>query len=274
MDLNKRQIRAINDAVEDLYDRLKARFLGRFFKGPSIYFELARTSDPGKSIEGIFHYAMTALYGPGAASDDDHLEKLAGITGNYLEAEKLKTLNKLVQDIEQANTPAELDAKIKEIFAKATSKVDTLVVTEARNVSNFAEREGIMQVAATMGVEDPVVARLGPVDQKTCKTCLKLWHTDENPKIPKLYKASEVRDGYTTHKDPFPTWNATHPHCRHIWITVAPNYGFDETGRLKFKGFGYDAYKEQRGDSAPITKSDSGEPIWEIPEEFDCDHAA
>lgn len=272
MDLNKRQIRAINDAVEDLYDRLKARFLGRYFKGPSIYMTLAHTTDPGKAIEGIFRYATLALYGPGAATDEDHLEKLAQITGNYLEAEKLKTLNQVVQKLEQAQTDQELDDALKETFDKATNKVDQLVTTEARNVSNFAEREGIMQIAASMGVDDPIVGRLGPLDAKTCKTCKKLWHDDDNPLIPKLYKSFEIRDGYTTHKDPFPTWNATHPHCRHIWITVAPNYGFDETGKLKFMGFGYDAYKAQHGEGEAVSKSEPYEPIWELPGECECDH--
>lgn len=267
MDLTENQRKAVLDAVEDLYQEHKARLLGRFFKGPTIYFDVIRTSDPLLSIEGLYRYALHHMYGPGADVDEDLLRKLANITGNYIDAEKLKTINVALQHVEQSKTLKDLKDGLREIFDKATTKIEQITVTEARNVSNLAEREGIMQLAATFGVADPVVARLGPLDAKTCKICKKLWHDDSNPLIPKLYKASEIMDGYSNHKEPIPTWNATHPNCRHVWITVAPNYGFDERGKLKFIAFGHDELSVRRGSMIKVEPRD---PTWDY-QKCDCD---
>lgn len=270
MKLTEKQRRALEKVIEGLYEEMKAKLLGRFFKGPQIWLEVAQSANPSQSIEGLFRYAIHMMYGPGAEISDQRLRQLAKITSNYMDAEKLRVINQLLAEAEQSGSVKDLREKLEELFEKATEKVNTLVVTETRNASNFAEREGIMQVAAPLGIDDPVVARLGPLDAKTCKTCLKLWHDDNNPMIPKLYKASEIREGYSTHKDPVPTWNATHPHCRHVWIMVAPNYGFNKDGRLKFVGFGHDEFKERRGS---VKKSEPYEPIWQPPE-HDHDHGA
>lgn len=265
MTLTEQQRKAIISAVEELYQDHKIRLLGRLFRGSQIWFEVIKTVNPSQSLEGLFRYALHHMYGPGADVDEELLMKMAGITSNYLDAEKLKTINMVLHQVEQSDSLKDLNASLKEIFKKATFKMEQITVTEARNFSNLAEREGIMQLAATFGVSDPTVARIGPMDAKTCKICKKLWHDDLNPKIPKMYKASEIRDGYTKHKDPFPTWNASHPNCRHVWVTIAPNYGFDESGQLKFISFGHDEFSKRR---QGMSKSEAFDPIWDYP---DCD---
>jgi hypothetical protein len=260
MDLTPGQRKALEKVLSDLYDELQANLLGRFFKGPQVWVEVARSASPSRSIEGLFRYALKMMYGPGADVPEDRLRQLATITSNYMDAEKLKAINKVLAEADQAKDAKDLRGRLEEVIEEMTSKVHQLVATETRNASNFAEREGIMQVAAPMGIDDPTVARLGPHDAKTCRTCLKLWHDDKNPMIPKIYKSSEIQGGYSTHKDPKPTWNATHPHCRHVWIMVAPNYGFDDTGRLKFMGFGHDEFKTRR---KGLKKFEPAEPCWE-----------
>ena len=70
----------------------------------------------------------------------------------------------------------------------------------------------------------------------------------ENLYIPRVYKLSELKDGYNKdHKNPIPTVSCTHPHCRHTLTMVPPNYGFDMRGNITFKGFGHDEYQHQRG---------------------------
>lgn len=263
MKLTGKQRRAIEVQVKDLYDSLKANLLGRFFKGPQVWMEVARAASPSKSIEGLFRYALHLMYGPDAEVPEQRLRQLASITANYLDAEKLRAVNQVIAEVEQSGSIKDLKVKLEEFFDKATSKVTATVVTEARNASNFAEREGIMQVASDLGEADPTVARLGPMDAKTCKVCRKLWHDDKNPMIPKVYKSSEIMEGYTSHRDPKPTWNATHPHCRHVWIMVPPNYGFDDSGRLKFVAFGHDEFKARRGTVKKSEQLDVQlEPCW------------
>ena len=214
MKLNNKQRRSILDSVEDLFQDFKARLLGRYFKDKhTIWFEVARHSNPLETIEGLFRYGIAMLYGPGADIDEDKIEKLAGITGNYIDAEKLKLVNRVSQRIDQADTPDELRSLLEEDFDKTTSYIETLTNTETRNVQSYAEQDGIIQVAASIGIEDPTVAKLGPLDGKTCKNCLYLWHDDQNPRKPKLYKMSELQGGYSDHKNPIPTLLATHPNC-------------------------------------------------------------
>jgi hypothetical protein len=107
---------------------------------------------------------------------------------------------------------------------------------------------GIQQVGASLGVDDPTIARLGVWDDKICDACLKLWHQPDNQKIPRVWKMSELQSGYNTdQKNPVPTVSSTHPRCRHILTIVPPSFGYDENGRIKFIRFGYDIYDDQKG---------------------------
>lgn len=247
MKLNDQQIGLITGAVDDLFYNFKARLLGRFFKGPFMYFEVANENDPKTSIEGLFRYTIHMLYGSQVSVDENQIKKLAEITSNYIDAQRLKTLNRVLTDAERAKTQKELNDLVSEQMDKATSYMNLLSNTETTMVRAYAEREGITQLAAQIGVEDPVVCKRGIVDAKTCDNCLKLWHHPDNPFIPKVYRLSELTDGYNTdHRDPKPTVGHTHPHCRHVLSFIPPNYGFSKDGSLEFKGFGYDEFAAQR----------------------------
>ncbi len=248
MDLKDEQRVAIEFSVSDIFYRLKMRLLGRFFTGPSIYFELVDDLNPLNTLEGIYHYTASMMYGSSFKPSVKRVKTLNRITDNYIEAERLKTINKIMQAAEQGESLDDIESMLKETLDKSAEYVDMLVVTEARNVQANAEREGIEKVAASIGVEDPIVCKYGKIDDKMCPVCRYLWHSEENIYIPKVYKLSELKDGYNTStKDPIPTVLASHPRCRHILTLIPPNFGFNARGQIEFKGFGYDIYSEQRG---------------------------
>ena len=234
MKLSKRQIGLVTDAVDDLFYKFKVRLLGRFFVGPKIYFEVVDDTDPLDTLEGIFVYTLKTLYGPQTAIDEDQIKLLSGIAGNYIEAERLRTTNKILADAAQAETIKEFESALKSNVKAATQKTSLLVNTETKAVQAYAERDGITQLASSLGVEDPTVAKLGILDDKTCKNCINLWHLESNHHIPRVYKLSELKEGYMTdHKNPYPTMGNTHPHCRHIMTFVPPNFGFDSGGNTR-----------------------------------------
>lgn len=248
MDLLENQRKAIETTINDLFYELKVRLLGRFFTGPKIYFEVLNSVNPLDTLEGVYNYTYAMLYGPGAKPSKKRAKKLAQITGNYIEAERLKTINKIMVGIDEADTVEEVQDAISTQMDKTTSYINKLVATEVRNTQANAEREGIEKIGASIGVDDPVVCKLGVVDPKLCDNCKKLWHSDDNIKVPKVYKLSQLKDGYNSdHKNPKPTTLATHPHCRHVLTMVPPNFGFTDDGVITFKGFGYDIYEDQRG---------------------------
>lgn len=248
MELLESQKKQIEKIINDLFYNLKARLLGRFFSGPRIYFEVLGSVNPLDTLEGVYNYTYTMLYGPGAKPSKKRAKQLSQITGNYIEAERLKTINKIMMGIEKAKDFDEVKEEIDKYVGKATSYVKKLVNTEVRHVQANAEREGIEKLGASISVDDPTVCKLGVVDKKLCKCCKKLWHTEDNIHVPKVYKLSELKDGYNdNHKSPTATIGPTHPHCRHVLTMVPPNFGFTDKGVIQFKGFGYDVYAEQRG---------------------------
>jgi len=245
MKIKKRQKDTIIGAVDDIFFNMKARLLGRFFKGPKIYFEVVKAADPLETLEGIYRYTLHMIHGSGAEVNEDYIKDLAEITGNYIDAQRLKTQSHIFNDIASAVTAKEATEKIQESLDKAGSYIDMLVQTETRVTQAYAEKEGITQVAASLGVEDPTVCKLGVIDDKLCDNCKKLWHRS-NLRIPKLYKLSELKEGYNEdHKNPVATLGPTHPHCRHVLTFIAPNFGFSKDGSITFKAFGYDAYDAQ-----------------------------
>lgn len=247
MMLTDNQKKAIEAHVNDLFNRLKARLLGRFFRGPAIYFEIIRDQDPIDSMEGIYRYTIGMMYGPDAKVDVKRIKSMAKITANYLDAERLKTINNLTMAAEQGIELDQVEGLVRDGMDKASKYVSTVLNTEIKNVQAYAERAGIEQLGASIGEDDPTVMKLGIVDAKLCANCKKLWHTDDLY-VPKVYKLSELKDGYNKDwRNPVATVGCTHPHCRHVLSMLPPGYGFNARGTITFKGFGYDEYSEQRG---------------------------
>lgn len=247
MDLKDEQKASIEFSVSDIFYRLKMRLLGRFFTGPRIYFEIVDDLNPLDTLEGIYHYTASMMYGSTFRPSIKRIKNLNKITDNYIEAERLKTINNVIQAAQQGQSLDEIEQLIKETLDKSSKYIDMLVVTEARNVQSNAEREGVEKIAASIGVEDPNVCKVGVIDKKMCPVCRKLWHSEDNVYVPKVYKLSELQDGYNqSAKDPIATVLASHPRCRHVLTFIPPNFGFNDRGMIEFKGFGYDIYKEQR----------------------------
>lgn len=247
MKLTDEQKVSIEFSVSDIFYRLKFRLLGRFFTGPRIYFELVDDLNPLNTLEGLYHYTANMMYGTSFKPSIKRIKNLNRITDNYIEAERLKTINNVMQAAEQGKSLDDIEEMIKETLDKSSEYVDMLVITEARNVQANAEREGVEKIAASIGVEDPTVCKVGVIDDKMCHVCRRLWHSEDNIYIPKVYKLSELFDGYNkSAKDPIPTVLASHPRCRHVLTFIPPNFGFNNRGVIEFKGFGYDVYAEQR----------------------------
>lgn len=247
MDLHDSQKIEIEKIVNDLFKKLKFRLLGRFFTGPRIFFEVEDSISPLDTLEGIYNYTFAMMYGPGTKPKVKRVRELSKITGNYIEAERLKSINRIMVSMEQANDFSEVKESLSEEIGRATSHIETIITTETRNIQAHAEKEGIERLGASIGVLDPTVCKLGVVDSKLCKTCKKLWHlSEDNLHIPKVYKMSELQNGYTKHKNPVPTHNASHPRCRHLLSMIPPNFGFNDKGMIEYKGRGYDVYQDQR----------------------------
>lgn len=250
MKITDAQRRIIVDRIESLFENTKAGLLGKFFKGPKLYFEVTRRTDPLHTIEGIYTYTMKMLYGPDAKPKQSNIKNLADITSDYMDSQQLKVKNHILADIARAKTPSEAIRSVSAHFEKAGEYVDLLVANEAHITQAYASREGITKLAADIEVKEPIVVFLGIADTKICKYCKAMYHDSSNLEIPKPYKLSQVREGYFKPKDwdgKSPHQAPLHPRCRHIMSFVPPNFGYDSSGTIVFKGIGYDYYSDYWG---------------------------
>jgi len=234
----------ISALLADLFYRAQAKFLGDRFDGPSKYRFLAATSDRKFTLDGIYLYTLTLLYGIGISPDEKELEGLAEVSQNYFEMQRLKATNELITSLNAAKTKKEINEIVKKVFNKASNSIELLLNTETKTIQSYAEMHGVSNLAAKDGISDPVVVKFGIVDDRICEACKKLWHDKDNLAIPKPWKMSELNFGYSSHKNVVATIGPTHPRCRHTISYVPPNHGFSESGKLVFKHEGYNYYEE------------------------------
>jgi hypothetical protein len=247
MKLSDGQRSLILSRIESLFEETKARLLGRFFRGPKMYFEVVRRTDPLHTIEGIYQYSLSMLYGAGIRPDEKNIENLTEVTGNYLDAQQLKVKNHILAAVANAKTPSEAMRSIRSHFESTGKYVDLLISNEVRITQAYASREGITRLASDIGVQDPTVVFLGVTDHKICKYCKSMYHDSANLRKPKPYKLSQLQEGYFKPKEwdgKTPHQSPVHPRCRHHMSFIPPNFGYNDNGTIEFKHFGYDYYKD------------------------------
>lgn len=246
MKINRAQSYRIKRAISRLFDSAKVRLLGRYAVGPHILFGV-EGYDPETSLEGVYRYSGLSYLRDFHPSDDS-VTALAEVAGNYLDAEKMKAIAAVLSGIERAANRREAAQVLKDTFDRSKRNIELTTDTELQRAQVVANREGISQVASSVGVEDPTVAFLGRYDDRTCKYCRRMYHRQDNPAVPIVYRLSEVSGAMFKPKEwdgATPFFPQLHPRCRHVATFVAPGYGFDASGNLVFKGFDYDAVRDQ-----------------------------
>jgi hypothetical protein len=245
MTLSDAQKESVKRSINGLFYTVSAKFLGRFYRGPSIYFDLVRQSEPEFTLEGIYRYTAALQFGPGMNTDDKKLESMAEIAHNYIEAKRLQTVSRVIKAIETSQDPQEAMKIIEDEIDSLQTYLESLIMTESRNVQAFAEQEGISQVAASVGDDDPTVIMTGRYDNKTCKYCRIMYHDPVNPEKPIPYKLKDLSSGYFKPKE----WDQVsghipplHPRCRHMLSYVAKGYGYPKGRVPEFIGLDYDYY--------------------------------
>lgn len=236
----------IEAAVEDLFERAKARLLG---PDPS-----KRTALGGKSVMFSYHPHLTlgslfeaATTGEGLRTANmDLLAGLLRISRSYLDAQKEKTKAMVIQNVQsflqdaytkgvKTDVVTVLGGQLAETWGKVHSDVKRIVETESTVVRNMGVDDAIQRVSAMAGVEDPDVFFVVVRDGKRCSECTRL-HLMPDGVTPRVWKRSEVKAGYHTKGDPTPSVGGLHPHCRCVMSVLMPGFGFDGAGKVVYKG--------------------------------------
>mgnify|MGYP001564134682 CR=1 FL=1 len=244
--------RLIGQAVDLLFDRLKARFLGpgaEKLYGKQLVFRFPAAL----SLTGLFE---TASRLEGVRPRDEVLRALLRVSGSYLDAQRERTKAQVAQRVSAFLTDAQragvktdvetvLGGQLSQVFGEVKRDVQKIVETEttiARNTSIF---DAIGRVAATTGREDPTVFFVVVKDNSLCEECRGLHLLDDGV-TPRVWKQSEVGGGYHKRGDDHPKIGGLHPHCRCVLTHLLPGYGFDAAGRIMYRGQGWDELAHQR----------------------------
>jgi hypothetical protein len=118
-----------------------------------------------------------------------------------------------------------LRTHLDDVMKEMGTHVEAIVDTEASNARNVSLMDGIVRINAVRGIDDPVVYFVVVRDNVTCPECIKL-HLLEDKRTPRVWKLSEVGQGYHKRGDDHPKIGGLHPHCRCTMVTLLPGFGF------------------------------------------------
>lgn len=239
-------VKTIEERLDDLFDRVKVKFLGPQSVARKLYISYNRPL----SMPGLYE---NAVHSAGGIPDKDGLNVLLRTAANYLDATKLRAKGKIIKAVTAAVRNSEnqeigehLEAELKSILDTVTSDVRRIIDTEAQQARGTGSLDGIVRSTASLGIEDPVVFFVVVRDKSLCDECKRLHLLDDN-KTPRVYYLSEVGHGYHKKGDNGPCVNGLHPHCRCSLTTLLPGYGFTDAGRVTWKASNYSEIDNQRG---------------------------
>ena len=188
-------------------------------------------------------------------SEEDTLKTILRISSGYVDMLKEKTKTNILQNVDsyfrnqnlsdnEINTNV-VQNMINDEIDKAGSHFKMIVNAESQKAINTGTALQIKKVGESQGIADPTVFFIVTVDDVTGPYEF-ILHLLPDRVTPRVWKLSEIQSGYYKPGDQYPSFSGLHPNCRCKITYLAPNWGFDGSGHIKFKGLDWDEFKEQR----------------------------
>ena len=255
--LNRYQLSKIDHEIDDLFDLLLTRLLGGSFTGKHLVIGYDREF----TLPGLFERAVsdeggrlnTELVDTLVSTASDYVNKYK----NQAKAVTKRKIQALLGDVAEGRLAPEnwataVQGEMAELFGKVKNEIHTVVASETMHASTMGLKEAVDQVNENLGIEDPVVCWIHPLDQYTCQECYRLYYLSDR-KTPRVWKESEVTSEYHKRGEDFPSWHLSHPHCRGALSTVLPGFGFSKDGRVAYIDSDHREWDYQRGFSKTPT---------------------
>lgn len=250
--LSNRVKESINLVVEDAFDSIALDFIGDIPKLKNKK-RLVISSERNFGLANLFVQAMgNRTPNP---LEQDFLAGLLNSSHAYIESLKNRTMANVTERLDglarEANLRNEkmkeedVQAAIAEELGKAKAHMKAIVESESTKTRNLGHMMDITRVAADLGDSDPTVFFVVFKDQSTCRECVRL-HLMPDGTTPRLWKFSQLKQGYHKRGEDNPSAFGLHPHCRCTMVYLSKGFGFDDMGKLKYKREGYDAYSKQK----------------------------
>jgi hypothetical protein len=242
----------IGKIVDDMFDNIALQLIG----------DIPRLRNKKLAIISMeHHFGLANLFVQAMqnkvpnALEQDLLRGLLASTDGYIESLKNKTRTNITERIDgrireaklkgQKVSEADILADISDEMKKAKTHMTAIVESEASKLRNLGTMTSISRMAASVGDDDPTVFFSVLRDNVTCKECIKL-HLMPDGVTPRLWKFSELKQGYHKRGEENASAFGLHPNCRCTLVYLSRGFGFNEMGKTSYQEEGYDAYKSQR----------------------------
>ena len=242
----------IGKIVDDMFDNLAIQLIG----------DLPRLRNKKLAIISMEpHFGLANLFVKSMQDqvpnqiERDLLKGLLKSTDGYIESLKNKTRSNITEAVDglarearlakDKVDQARLAAVVKEEMVKARAHMVAVVESEATKLRNLGTLMNISRMASSVNDSDPTVFFVVIKDGVTCKECIRL-HLKEDEITPKLWKFSELKQGYHKRGENNPSAFGLHPHCRCTLVYLSKGFAFDDQGKTTYHSENYDAYVSQR----------------------------
>lgn len=250
--LSSRSKEAIAKAVEDLFDKIALQLIGDI-PGLRHKRSLIVSTDKNYGLSNLFVQAM-ANKKPNEI-EQDVLKGMLQSAHGYIESLKNRTKSNISERIDalyreakikrQPVNSGDIQTVLDDEMAKAKSHVITITEAEATKLRNMGTMMDISRVSANLGDSDPNIFFVIVRDGDTCNECMRL-HMMPDKVTPKVWKFSELKQGYHKRGEEQPSVAGEHPNCRCALTYLSRGYGF-KGGYVAFISLEHDEYTKQRG---------------------------
>lgn len=242
----------VGKIVDDMFDNIAIQLIG----------EIPRLRRKKLAIISMeHHFGLANLFVQAMANkvpnavEQDLLRGLIASTDGYIESLKNKTRTNITERIDgmvrearikrSKVTESEIQAAIKDEMSKAKEHMTAIVESEASKLRNLGTLMSISRMASSVGDDDPTVFFVVVKDGTTCKECIRL-HLMPDQITPRLWKFSELKQGYHKRSEDSPSAFGLHPYCRCTLVYLTRGFGFNDLGKTSYESENYDAYADQR----------------------------
>lgn len=249
--LSSEAAEVIEKMIGEKFDVIGMQFLGlipKVSKTKRIVFSTAKNS-----LTSLFLQAL-GTRDPNK-EEEDTLKVILRIANGYVEALKERTQARAIQNINayitEQNSKREpiSSAQAKKIMEteldKAGKHFKLIANSESNKATNIGTGLQIQKVGESNGEEDPTVFFIVTIDDVTGPEEFVL-HLLPDKKTPRVWKLSEIGHEYHKKGDSNPKFPGLHPNCRCKLTYLAKGFGFDDDGKVVYKGADWDELKHQR----------------------------
>lgn len=188
-------------------------------------------------------------------AEEQVLKTQLRVAAGYVEALKIRTQTRTSQAVNAYAQEQSLKKEkvrpsdIRKIIVKemdgSQNHVRMIVASESNKCVNTATALQIVKVAASNDDNNPTVF-FNIVDDDVTGPYEYILHLLPDRKTPRVWRLSEISGSYYKNGEQYPSVCGLHVNCRCKITYLPPFFGYNESGKIAWRGLKHDEFKEQR----------------------------